>query len=435
MTDKNLFIGGAIEKYGEENLKGRLEIEGNVIGCMIQDLSLVSNANQKHFITRDGNEIFKVLKKIYDDDISVLSEVDYMRYANEDGISYKDIKNLGDIINLNNKDAYFKKFNESNTKIFGTPNEKHILNFYKQIQQNKDKPKLTTGFSNLDNMLDGGLREGLYAIGAMSSIGKTTFSLQIADYLARNNHHVLYYSLEQSSFEMKCKSISRITYETTHKIEESMTSTNIGEGNCISELQQVAMDNAIRNYFDEINPYMHIINGNRPTLEDIEKKVKDFEEEYLESPVVFIDYLQILKFDGDKTDKQNIDEAITELKSLSVKHHIPVVVISSLNRNSYREKISMEAFKESGGIEYGCDKIFGLQFVGQGSNGFDVNMAKSLDTRDIELIVLKNRTGRTGESLYFKYKPMFNCYKENWGGFLWRDIIPIHVRGCVCLLF
>ena len=173
------------------------------------------------------------------------------------------------------------------------------------------------------------------------------------------------------------------------------------------------MINAIRNYFDEINPYMHIINGNRPTLEDIEKKVKDFEEEYLEAPVVFIDYLQILKFDGDKTDKQNIDEAITELKSLSVKYHIPVIVISSLNRNSYREKISMEAFKESGGIEYGCDKIFGLQFVGQGSNGFDVNIAKSLDTRDIELIVLKNRTGRTGESLYFKYKPMFNCYKEN----------------------
>lgn len=435
MTDKNLFIGGAIEKYGEENLKGRLEIEGNVIGCMIQDLSLVSNANQKHFITHDGNEIFKVLKKIHDDDISVLSEVDYMRYANEDGISYKEIKNLGDIINLNNKDAYFKKFNESNTKIFGTPNEKHILNFYKQIQKNKDKPKLTTGFSNLDNMLDGGLREGLYAIGAMSSIGKTTFSLQIADYLARNNHHVLYYSLEQSSFEMKCKSISRITYETTHKIEESMTSTNIGEGNCISELQQVAMDNAIRNYFDEINPYMHIINGNRPTLEDIEKKVKDFEEEYLEAPVVFIDYLQILKFDGDKTDKQNIDEAITELKSLSVKYHIPVIVISSLNRNSYREKISMEAFKESGGIEYGCDKIFGLQFVGQGSNGFDINDAKSLDVRNIELIVLKNRTGRTGESLYFKYNPMFNCYKENWGGFLWRDIILIHVKECVYLLF
>ena len=57
--------------------------------------------------------------------------------------------------------------------------------------------------------------------------------------------------------------------------------------------------------------------------------------------------------------------------------------------------------------------IFGLQFVGQGSNGFDINDAKSLDVRNIELIVLKNRTGRTGESLYFKYKPMFNCYKEN----------------------
>ena len=43
---------------------------------------------------------------------------------------------------------------------------------------------ISTGFPALDDLLDGGLYPGLYSMGAITSLGKTTFALQIADYIA-----------------------------------------------------------------------------------------------------------------------------------------------------------------------------------------------------------------------------------------------------------
>jgi len=70
---------------------------------------------------------------------------------------------------------------------------------------------ISTGFNTLDVALDGGLFEGLYVIGAISSLGKTTLAIQIADYLASQGRDVLYISLEMSRYEIMAKSISRHT--------------------------------------------------------------------------------------------------------------------------------------------------------------------------------------------------------------------------------
>ena len=64
------------------------------------------------------------------------------------------------------------------------------------------KPRLSTGFPSLDEALDGGLYEGLYILGAVSSLGKTAFCMQIADALARQGQDVLIFSLEMSEYEL-----------------------------------------------------------------------------------------------------------------------------------------------------------------------------------------------------------------------------------------
>ena len=69
-----------------------------------------------------------------------------------------------------------------------------------------------TGFANLDRMLDGGLYAGIYTIGAISSLGKTTFCLQIADNIAKHGGDLLIFSLEMSKYELMAKSISRHSY-------------------------------------------------------------------------------------------------------------------------------------------------------------------------------------------------------------------------------
>ena len=72
----------------------------------------------------------------------------------------------------------------------------------------------------------------------------------------------------------------------------------------------------------------------------------------------------------------------------------------------------MESFKESGDIEYSADVLLGLQLKGVGTDKFDVNEAKREVPRDIELVVLKNRNGQTGQTLSLDYDPRFNLFAE-----------------------
>jgi replicative DNA helicase len=81
----------------------------------------------------------------------------------------------------------------------------------------------------------------------------------------------------------------------------------------------------------------------------------------------------------------------------------------------------MVAFKESGAIQYSSNVLIGLQFEAVG-DGFGSDNAKitaeSIDNLKrkevckIELKILKNRNGATGDSITFDYYPMFNYFKE-----------------------
>ena len=130
-------------------------------------------------------------------------------------------------------------------------------------------------------------------------------------------------------------------------------------------------------------------------------------------PLVIIDYLQLLApVDPHFTDKQNTDKNVLELKRLSRELEIPIIAISSLNRANYNEPISMAAFKESGAIEYSSDVLLGLQLAGAGEKDFDVDMAKSQEPRQIELKILKNRRGKTGDSINFEYYASRQFFRE-----------------------
>jgi replicative DNA helicase len=130
-------------------------------------------------------------------------------------------------------------------------------------------------------------------------------------------------------------------------------------------------------------------------------------------PVIVIDYLQILApYSERMTDKQNTDKAVMELKRVSRDYKIPVIAISSFNRQSYKEAVTMEAFKESGAVEYSSDILIGLQLAGAGKREFDANAEKKKNPREVELVILKNRNGATGAKIQYEYYPLFNYFKE-----------------------
>ena len=262
-------------------------------------------------------------------------------------------------------------------------------------------------------------------IGAISSLGKTTFALQIADQIAAAGNDVLIFSLEMSRNEMIAKSLSRLTAKITidnhGDIRNAKTTRGIMTGKryaAYNQTEKQLINAAVQEYAkiagDTLNPRISIIEAMGTVGAD---QVKEQVEKYIKhtgkKPVVIIDYLQILAPHNEKsTDKQNTDYAILNLKRLSRDHKIPVIVISSFNRENYSVKVAMQAFKESGAIEYSTDVLIGLQLKGTGESNFDVDEAKAKHPREIEAVILKNRNGVTGKKISYNYYTMFNYFSE-----------------------
>ena len=54
-----------------------------------------------------------------------------------------------------------------------------------------------------------------------------------------------------------------------------------------------------------------------------------------------------------------------------------------------------------------------MQLQGAGDKKFDATEAKRKNPREIELVILKNRNVRVGDTINYSYYPMFNyCKKE-----------------------
>lgn len=301
-----------------------------------------------------------------------------------------------------------------------TSSYSHLQEFINGIADSVDTPYISTGFKKLDGVLDGGLYEGLYIVGAISSLGKTTIIMQIADQIAQAGTDVLIFSLEMARAEIMAKSISRHTLQsvlaTGGDIRNAKTARGITTGKRYIDYSQEERD-IINSSIMEYSKYAQNIYISEGVGDIGAEQIRETVQKHIlftgKTPVVIIDYLQILApYSERATDKQNTDKAVMELKRISRDYKTPVIGISSFNRANYKEAVTMEAFKESGAIEYSSDILIGLQLKGAGKKDFDANEAKRKNPREIELVILKNRNGRTGDSLSFNFYPLFNYFEE-----------------------
>ena len=296
----------------------------------------------------------------------------------------------------------------------------HLAAFIDGIAQSVDTPCLPTGFKTLDEALDGGLYEGLYIVGAISSLGKTTLVTQIGDQIAAGGHDVLIFSLEMARTELMAKSLSRHTLElalaakmgtiyakTARGITDGMRYARYGDR------EREIIRQAVVQYANYAGRIFIEEGVGDIDVTRIRERIARHIDLTGNTPVVIVDYLQIVApYNERATDKQNMDKTVLELKRISRDFKLPMVAVSSLNRMSYGQKISMEAFKESGAIEYSSDVLIGLQLRGAGEVGFDPTEAKKKNPREIEAVILKHRNGQVGGKIAFEYYPMFNFFKE-----------------------
>lgn len=307
---------------------------------------------------------------------------------------------------------------EANLKL---PAAYPISKFMKEVESRSDQESISTGFHCFDNVLGGGLYPGLFVVSGMSAVGKTTFMLQLACNLARNGNNVIYFTLEQSVYELQGKILSRLAYEISGENEkgEVPTAREITSGKMykyFSTEKQRLIDEAMKDYGQNIEKNIFWHEGSeKSNIDNITNAIKVMQKRIV-NPIIIIDYLQIITPANDRqTDKQNTDQAVTALRRLSRDLKIPILVISSLNRSSYSEGVSLGSFKESGSIEYSADVAIGLQLSGNQRKG---NKAENLDDllkmypRPVEACILKNRNGHAGEHINLSFYPDFNYYAE-----------------------
>lgn len=245
---------------------------------------------------------------------------------------------------------------------------------------------LSSGLAELDELLGGGLFPGLYVLGAPSSLGKTTLLLQMADEIAASGRDVLFFSLEMSRWELLAKSLCRTAAPQTVLCARQLLRGEIPSSQLKRLLEAYNRRSGERIFISAEQEAL--------TPETLREKALRHRAQRGRSPVVVVDYLQILApSDARSSDKQNVDRAVVALKALSRELEIPVLVASSFNREAYTKEVSMEAFKESGAVEYAADVLFALQMSAAGEKDFDLNREKMADPRRVDVVLLKNRSG------------------------------------------
>ena len=265
------------------------------------------------------------------------------------------------------------------------------------ISNSNNIRKIPTGISKLDNIYGGGLPTGFTIIGAETGLGKTTFTLQLADTIAKEeNVKVLFFSLELSKYELLSKTLSRISYLDN---ELSNHTPNEFIGNEVEDI-----DNYFNKY-EEIQDNIFLVDNVKDIGGIIGNTIAFCKKYANDKVVVVIDYLQYIKCESNN-DKQNIDNITRELKNITSKYNVSIIAISSLSRDGGKRN-DLTSFKESGSIEYTADYVIILK-----KKVVEKGLAFDNEDNIITLEFLKHRFGNK-DSFDMKYFGNFATFIEN----------------------
>lgn len=281
---------------------------------------------------------------------------------------------------------------------------------------------IPTGWPSLDEKLGGGLMPGLYVLGAISSLGKSTFSLQLAENIARRDRRpVLYFSMEMSRRAIAAKSLARGVF------------TGPGGGELVqsrdllfrqTEERAAELEGLTREAREDmaglasLRVYTPGDSGRPLTAGCIADTARDAGKEVV--PVVIVDYLQIIPPEPGEREYRDsrlaLDRNIQILRSIE---NAVVLVISALNRDAYYEPMGMSAFKESGSIEYSADVLMGLEFSEIHENrptkkgGLQWLMEqKQRCPRLVDISILKQRYGESNVRVPFRYYQTWDFFQQ-----------------------
>lgn len=297
----------------------------------------------------------------------------------------------------------------------------------------KRPPRLSTGFNNIDILLQGGLNTEFYIMTAETSIGKSALMATMAGNMAAAGNNILYFSYEMGKNEFNARGISSQSFRAhlSNPGKPAYKSGDILNWTYDKTLQDFTIipygkyEEYAEIFFDRYGRNFYIVEAGleRISAKAITEIVSGFKETHPDKPlVVFVDYLQLISADGldssQNDRKTKIDVAVKTLKGLSISQEIPVFTVSSVGRNEYGKGQSIGSAKESGDAEYTAGVLIGWDWTGvtDAKNKEDalkeIKESENRGYRKMKFAVLKNRNAERDTSAELFYYPAYNFFTE-----------------------
>ncbi len=245
---------------------------------------------------------------------------------------------------------------------------------------------IPTGFADLDTITAGFQKGDLIIVAARPSMGKTAFTLNIAQHAAISAQRaVAFFSLEMSK-----ESLVQRMLTAEARVDASRVRTGRLRDDDYPRLAQAAgLLNTAPIYIDD-TPAISIL--------EMRAKARRLKSDRDDLSMIVVDYLQLMQAGGKiESRQQEVSEISRGLKALAKELQVPVVALSQLSRaveSRPDKRPMMSDLRESGAIEQDADVIMFLYRPEYYHGPVDKD-GNSLEGR-AEVIVGKQRNGATG---------------------------------------
>jgi replicative DNA helicase len=265
------------------------------------------------------------------------------------------------------------------------PIKQVVLNVLDRIEQaSKSSGTVTgiaTGFTDLDYKTSGLQPSDLVLIAARPSMGKTAFTLNIADYVAfHSNECVAIFSLEMSKEQL----VNRMLAMESRVDSQSIRSGNLADTDWEKLIEGAGVIGKSKLIIDD-TPSI--------SISELRSKCRKYKLEH-DLKLIMIDYLQLMSGSGRATDsrQQEISDISRALKALARELNVPVIALSQLSRAVEKrddKRPMLSDLRESGAIEQDADVVMFLYR--------DDYYNKDTELKNVaEVIIAKQRNGPTG---------------------------------------
>ncbi|HWU51292.1 MAG TPA: replicative DNA helicase [Tahibacter sp.] len=239
---------------------------------------------------------------------------------------------------------------------------------------------MPTGFTDLDEMTAGLQPSDLIIVAARPAMGKTAFSLNMAEYAAmKTKRAVAVFSMEMSASQLAFRLISSVGRIN----QQHLRNGDIQEEEWPRVTSAITLLSEAKIFIDDT-----------PALSpgELRARCRRLKREH-DLGLIVIDYLQLMQVPGNKENRATeISEISRSLKALAKELNVPVIALSQLNRSLEQRQDKrpvMADLRESGAIEQDADVIM---FIYRD----DYYNQDSPDKGLAEIIIGKQRSGPTG---------------------------------------